>query len=860
MHYDWLRITGWRKKKDNRQQLEMAGFIAKYKQFQALLASNAELLAMIADFEEKLAGRRHLDRAAMRSQARQALLAARQMVESFGVLAGRPLAALGTVLERVGEAIGRLIDLDPGLAPSDLVAHHTRVDLNMLDWVGGKNAHLGEMRNQVGVPVPDGFAVTALAFRRFMESNALLPTIMAELAGLDADNPKLVEALSEKIQRLILSAPVPEELGQAILAAFDALAATGSGTDAPSPLRIAMRSSATGEDGEHSFAGQYRSVLNVTRERVLQTYALVIASLYTPRAISYRQHQGIGEDGLTMSVACLRMVDAEASGIVYTRHPQHPGEQVHISAVWGLGPYAVEGRISPDLYVISKDSELTIVGRQVADKPVQLVGTPDGRLSESPVPDARRQQPCLTDAQIRTLTGYALQLERHYQCAQDIEWALMPGGQIVLLQSRPLQTMDCAYSQKAPPVAGAELLLADETGSAAMAGVARGPAYLVRDEKDLAAFPPGAVLVARHSSPKFVVVMKSAAAIVTDAGSITGHMASLCREYGIPTLLNLKTATQQIRHGEMITVDADMARIYRGAVPELQDRRINIQPAAASPLLSQLQRLAALITPLNLLDPQSENFKPEACATLHDIARYVHEHSYQVMFRISDEAQESRPSAIKLMASVPLDLYIIDLGGGLKGSLPRAPRKAGLAEVDSVPLLALLEGLLDQGLARRQPRAVDIGGFFSVMQAQMLTNQETLGDRSYAIISDKYLNFSSRLGYHYSILDAYCGRTINKNYITFRFKGGAADELRRTRRAQVISRILENLDFSVTIKVDQVDARFQKYDRADIAQRLVMLGRLLQFTRQLDMLMADDASVDRFARAFLEGDYLYDGA
>ncbi|MBI5551407.1 MAG: phosphoenolpyruvate synthase [Desulfobacterales bacterium] len=850
---------GWRKKKDNRQQLEMAGFIAKYKQFQALLASNAELLALIADFEEKLAGRGHLDRTAMHTQARQALQAARQMVESFSTLAGQRLTALDAALERLGSAISRLTDADQTAKPPDLVIPHARVDTRMLDWVGGKNAHLGEMRNQVGVPVPDGFAITAVAFQRFMARNALSATIMAELAGLDADNPQLVEALSEKIQRLVLSAPMPEELEHSILAAFDAMASSFSDAGGV-PIRIAMRSSATGEDGEHSFAGQYRSVLNVTRDRVLQTYRLVIASLYTPRAISYRQHQGVGEDGLAMSVACLLMVDAVASGIVYTRHPNHPGEQVHISAVWGLGPYAVEGRISPDLYVVAKDDELTIVSKQVADKVVQLVGTPDGRLSEIALPDSQRLQSCLTDTQIKTLTGFALRLERHYQCPQDIEWALMPGGQIVLLQTRPLQTMDCAYNRKAPPVAGAELLLAGEMESMAVAGVAHGPAFLVRGEKDLADFPTGGVLVARHSSPKFVVVMKSAAAIVTDAGSITGHMASLCREYGVPTLLNLKNATQVIRHGEMITVDAGTTRIYRGVVPELKDHRSNTKPAVLSPLRSQLQRLADLITPLNLLDPNHPDFQPEACASLHDIARYVHEHSYQVMFRISDEAHDSRPSAIKLMASVPLDLYLIDLGGGLKASLPKAPRKASLAEVASAPLLALLDGLLDESLARRQPRAVDLGGFFSVMQAQMLSNQEALGDRSYAIISDKYLNFSSRLGYHYSILDAYCGRTINKNYITFRFKGGAADELRRTRRAQVISKILENLDFSVAMKVDQVDARFQKYDRADIAQRLSMLGRLLQFTRQLDMLMASDTAVDLFVQAFLDGNYHYDGS
>jgi pyruvate,water dikinase len=159
------------------------------------------------------------------------------------------------------------------------------------------------------------------------------------------------------------------------------------------------------------------------------------------------------------------------------------------------------------------------------------------------------------------------------------------------------------------------------------------------------------------------------------------------------------------------------------------------------------------------------------------------------------------------------------------------------------------------------PRPVEFSGFFSVMREQMLANPhagERFGDRSYAIISDKYLNFSSRVGYHYSVLDAYCGQTINKNYITFSFKGGAADDLRRARRARSIAVVLMASDFSVEVQGDRVDARFQKYPPAAIEEKLEMIGRLLIFTRQMDMLMNSEASVELVAKNFLEGNYHYD--
>ncbi|MEM5788726.1 MAG: hypothetical protein AAGU11_15560 [Syntrophobacteraceae bacterium] len=166
--------------------------------------------------------------------------------------------------------------------------------------------------------------------------------------------------------------------------------------------------------------------------------------------------------------------------------------------------------------------------------------------------------------------------------------------------------------------------------------------------------------------------------------------------------------------------------------------------------------------------------------------------------------------------------------------------------------------MLHEDLLHHRPRPIELGGFFSVMSEQMFQHHlgpERFGNRSYAIISDKYLNFSSRVGYHYGVLDSYCGSTISKNYIVFSFKGGAADDVRRNRRARSIALILEALGMSVEVTGDRASARVQKLEASILAEKLDSIGRLLQFTRQLDMLMKSEASVGAIARAFLDGNY-----
>jgi pyruvate,water dikinase len=427
-----------------------------------------------------------------------------------------------------------------------------------------------------------------------------------------------------------------------------------------------------------------------------------------------------------------------------------------------------------------------------------------------------------------------------------------------VLQTRPLRLKAPAQEglEAIPPVSGYPLLV--EGGAVAFPGVGCGPAFQVRAEEDLLNFPEGAVLVAKHSSPKFVLVMPKARAIVTDSGSISGHMASLAREFAVPTLLDTKVATGIIPPGMEITVDAYAGRVYQGKVPELLALQQTREPHMKdTPVYRTLRKLAEWIVPLRLVDPKAPEFAPAGCRSLHDLGRLVHELSYAEMFQISDLVSERGGGALKLDAPIPLDLYLIDLGGGLVGVKEEA-HKVTAEQIASAPLKALLKGMMHEDLRSREPRPIQFSGLFAVMREQMMAApnvEERFGERSFAIISDKYLNFSSRVGYHYSVLDSYCGRTVNKNYITFSFKGGAADDVRRNRRVRAIAIALVGLDFSVDVKGDRVDARLQKYEAPVIEEKLDQIGRLLHFTRQMDMLMVSEVSVEAVAKNFLEGNY-----
>ena len=840
-----------------RRERLMDAFRAKYANFKVLLESNAELLKIITDIETKLRGQMVFGAGYIEAVSMRSIFHAGRMIQCFEAMANRPQATLQRALEAIQVSIQQDQGDPVAVRVPELVLGYDGLAREMSASVGPKNANICEVRNRVGLPTPEGFAITTTAFDRFIAHNRLAETIRRHKQKLDIYETETIVQVSEEIRQQLLAAEVPPDLEVQIQSAFEGLCRGPSG----SGVRLAMRSSAIGEDASLSFAGQYLTRLNVTADRILSAYKEIVASLFAAQAIAYRLHMGFSFQSAAMAVGCQQMIAARASGVMYTRDPIDPLQnRILIKAVWGLGPYAVDGVVEPDTYIFGKDEALPLKSWQVSEKNVQLTAHRAGDVAETVVDRDLRAQACLNEEAARCLAHYGLRLEQHFGMAQDVEWALDDDGRLVILQARPLRVESVGadgQKRRGPPVAGYPVIL--EGGEVACPGTGSGPVFHVRSEADLLAFPDGAVLVSAHSSPQLVMVMDRAQAIVADAGNLAGHMASLAREYMVPTILNLRDVTRRLAPGCLVTVDAYNGRIYEGRVPSLLNAPAPRGGVARStPEYQALRRRADLIVPLNLVDPKSSRFAPSHCLTIHDIMRFIHEKSYGEIFQLGDLVTERGQLSVRLAAPIPIDLFLIDLGGGLSVDAT-AVAEVSVAQVLSAPFGALLGGMLHDGLRSRAPRPVNLGGFFSVMSRQMLSSPQMeggrFGDRSYAIISDVYMNFSSRVGYHYSILDSYCGRTTAKNYINFEFKGGAADDTRRNRRVRVIEKVLADLDFLVDTLGDRVTARLAKQETPVLLEKLDQLGRLLIYTRQMDMLMHNENLVDQMAECFMAGNY-----
>jgi len=421
--------------------------------------------------------------------------------------------------------------------------------------VGGKGANLGEM-TQADIPVPPGFIVTADAYFDFLEKSEIKDEISNRLQTLDPSNSKQLQQVATEIKQLILDITMPPELAKEIEQAYTQM---GGGL-------VAVRSSATAEDlPEASFAGQQRTFLNVQGEKEVVTAVQGCwASLFEPRAIFYRHHQGFDHFKVGIAVPVQKMIQSQASGVMFTLEPvTSDSDKVVIEAVFGLGEAIVSGEITPDLYVVDKDS-LKIISKKTANQESQLIKNPTAGAKETniwaPLPAPTQSQQKLTDSEIIKLAWLGKQIENHYRFPQDIEWA-KEDNKIYIVQTRPVTTIKEAA--EAEPEIKAPVLL---SGDGASPGIASGPVKIVPEASQIDKVKTGNVLVAEMTTPDFVPAMKRAVAIVTDRGGRTAHAAIVSRELGIPCVVGAEGATTTLKDGQVITVDGSRGKIYEGKI------------------------------------------------------------------------------------------------------------------------------------------------------------------------------------------------------------------------------------------------------------------------------------------------------
>ncbi|MGB7631914.1 MAG: PEP/pyruvate-binding domain-containing protein, partial [Candidatus Deferrimicrobium sp.] len=650
---------------------------------------------------------------------------------------------------------------------------------------------LGEIQKRLPYRIPKGFIITSQACQRFFKKSKTGDKIAELESAMAAQKISSHEAESQ-LSEFILNEPLPREIATQMKHGIAALEKEAGGK-----VLLAVRSSAIGEDGRLSFAGLHDTLLGVPPAEASRAYREVVASLFTSRAITYRLHHGEPLSAALMAVGFLQMIPATASGVAYTLDPNAPEQNTMlVSAAPGLGKTVVEGKGNSDRFVISRLPPHPVISREVAYKEKQYEIPPQGGMVLTEVPSAQAELQTVSDDFLARLAEAALHIEKHMKSAQDIEWAEDDRGELVILQARPLRiTADFRnITRRVQAAVQKHATLISGRGTISCRGIAHGTVVVVKDENKLPELPANAVLVARTSSPKLAELVPAANALITDIGAAAGHLATITREFRVPSIMDVGIATQVLRDGMEVTVDAEENIIYEGKVEELLLYNIlshlSLEDAREFRILS---RMLKQIVPLTLKDPQARNFKPQNCQSYHDIIRFAHEKAVEYLLEGSDLITTQKNTQCKKVSlQIPIDLTVIDIGGGLLPSRSESAQ-CDIAEVNCASLRSLLEGLTSPGAWSTEPAGMDVGSFMSSVTGPgiLMDSSGQMPQRNLAIISDRYLNLNLHLGYHFNQVDSYLSDTRNDNYIYFRFAGGVTDSIRRSRRARMISTILQ---------------------------------------------------------------------
>ncbi len=507
-----------------------------------------------------------------------------------------------------------------------------------------------------------------------------------------------------------------------------------------------------------------------------------------------------------------------------------------------------------DQYIVTKESPFEIKEAKIAEKEFLLQSAMGGGEEEAVLALDKRTRSAISQDAVRSLAKWGVALERYFKRPLEIEWAVDATGHCELLQSRPLllpETPGPAPEESSETCASYRILLRDR-GVVAHAGVGYGLVRIVQSSADMAEFPDGAVLVTRYTAPWLARIVPKARAIISERGSVAGHLATIAREFRVPTLIGVENAADIIADGMVITLDAYHRIVYEGRVEDLIRYEL-MQPTVFedAPEFRLLRRILNRVAPLHLIDPQSRNFTPEGCQSAHDMIRFIHEKAVQELMELPTSLKNFKGARVwTLVSDVPMGLKILDLGGGLD---PLAEgNSVPLDQIRSLPLKALWGGLSRPGAWSTEPVAMDFKSLMSGLSRTRDQSGPSYGGFNLAVVSDIYMNLHLRLGYHLNLIDARMEDEDNLNHIYFRFVGGAADLTRRSRRAQLLADILAHYHFRVTVRGDLVVGRILHLPKEEIARRLEAIGALVGFTRQLDMQLSNDQDIAKRMDAFLD--------
>ena len=478
-----------------------------------------------------------------------------------------------------------------------------KINKDSIPLVGGKGANLGEMFN-IGLPIPPGFVVTTTAFKEFLEQTGLGEKINALLKNIDIKDYDSLKKASEEIQKAIIAAPMPKEIEDEIIRAYEQLSLFEEEHHLlilpkkhKKEVLVAVRSSATAEDlGGASFAGQQATYLNIKgKDKLIEAVKKDWASLYTARAIYYREKEGFDHSKVLIAVVVQKMVQSDISGIMFTANPVTNNlDEITIEAGFGLGEALVSGEVNPDLYIVDKKT-MTIKHKEIHKQDIMIVRDENGTTKTVEVPEHLKEVQKMDDDLIIELAKYGLTIERHYGKPMDIEWAVEK-GKIYIVQARPITTIKKKSSKDSVNVKEEKKLKELLRGLPASPGIASGRVKIIYSADEIDKIEKGDVLVTTMTNPDMVPAMEKAAAIVTDEGGITSHAAIVSRELGVPCIVGTERATKVLKNGQLVTVDAYKGVVYEGVLDNKKEKKRVISEINNEQLEKVIKEIEALET------------------------------------------------------------------------------------------------------------------------------------------------------------------------------------------------------------------------------------------------------------------------
>lgn len=714
---------------------------------------------------------------------------------------------------------------------------------------GNKALGLSLVKTALDLPVPQGFVITTSAFHYFMACNDLQEPVNRLLAELDITDPDSLKQTAGKIKALIMNAAVPEDIEDAVFQSLENLRKDGT-----ERTGIALRSSAVREDTTTSFAGQYKTLINVKDEDIVTGYKAVIAGKYSEQALFYRISHGILDSETPMAVLVLEMIDAIASGVVYTRdtNMQFP-DNLLVHSVWGQGSLLVDGQTPCDVFRISRSPALTIDHMHIARKDRQVILDPHQRTRTVMLDTVKAESPSLKDAEVLALGNWGINIETFFNAVQDIEWCMDNDRNLYILQARPLNIARQPETEEKPASVPDTQTVICSDAETICPGIGAGPVFFLADLSKLPDVPQGAVLAAEHAAPGFVTAVHRLGAVVIRSGSRAGHFSSVLREFRIPAIVNVQKGFAELTDGRPVTVDADRAKVYDGCMDmssaKAQEKKSHFSDSSFK---TRLRYLINFTSPLKLKNPESDEFVPESVRSLHDIVRFAHEKAVQEMFFMGSRTGSRKMGARQLILGIPMLFYLLDVGGGTKKQ-PERQKQITPDDITCVPMKAVIKGLLDPGICWTETSHFDWEEYDKIVMAGGIISADDASFGSYAVVARDYMNVNFRFGYHFVILDTRCTAEPDNNYILFRFSGGGGSPEGRLLRADFIKKILTRCGFIVEVKSDLIDARLEHVRFAEMQKTLQLTGRLLGATKIMDMYIKENQDIDILAEEFIAG-------